>query len=46
MEAMVSRRKSFHGAHIRAANYRTEVNFYQHLYGDVESMNTINLIPT
>ena len=22
------------GAHTRAANYRTEVNFYQHLYGD------------
>ena len=26
--------EKLHGAHIRAANYRTEVNFYQHLYGD------------
>ena len=34
------------GAHTRAANYRTEVNFYQHLYGDAGSMSTINSTPT
>ena len=37
--------EKLHGAHIRAANYRTEVNFYQHLYGDA-GVNEYNKFDT